>query len=565
MRLVGLLLFIISSFTYAGECNIVLGVSQTPYKPYSWIDKDRNAQGMNIELFKALVDKTQCDYEIRVLPWTELLTHFNNGDVTVIVSSLSPFPESHKGTNVLQIPINIAFYGYFYSRQGTPAINNLEDLSGKTALVLEGSVTHDYLKNIKDEYNINILFHPSTESAMAALVSGQGDVGIFSLTAAINILEEEQYAGIKVSGKPIFPASYGFLIHKSDMAVFDIMNAAMDELKAEGTYFDIVKKWSASRSNDNVWLKWILIAMGVLVVVFLVVMIWNKTLYEQVQKKTAALNQEIEQRKHAEQENLKLRDEAMIAGKLAVLGEMAGSIIHEINNPTGLIIHNVNFLGRLQRELYELINAQAENLNHYRLCGMSLNDAMAEAEDVLTAIDESLIRITNTINELKDYGKEQHNVFQIIDLTKCLHISVKLTRYFVKNYTRHFNIEIAAGEFPIYGNMLHIEQLIANLIHNACYALTDKEQTITCRLSRENRDDGPYARLAVIDNGCGMDAKTQQRLFTPFFTTRQDSGGTGLGLTIVSRIVKEHHGFIQINSEAGKGTEFAVFLPLDEG
>lgn len=564
MRLAVLFLIFFLPFACVGECNIILGVSQTPYKPYSWIDKNHQPQGMNIALFNALMDKTQCRYEIRVLPWKELLDGFNDGEITVIVSSLSPFPESHKGSNVFQIPINIAFYGYFYSRQETPAVNDLEDLRGKTALVLEGSVTHDYLKNLAEEYDIDVQFYPSTELAMAALASGQGDVGIFSFTAAINILEYEHYTGIKVSGKPIFPASYGFLIHKSDTAIFDIMNAAMDELKAEGTYFDIVKKWSTNPDGSGLWLKWTLIITGVLFVIFLAVMIWNKTLYEQVRKKTAALNLEIEQRKQTEQENLKLRDEAMIAGKLAVLGEMASSIIHEINNPTGLIIHNINFLARLQRELRALIDAQAADLNNYRLCGMSFSNAMVEAEEVLTAIDESLIRITNTINDLKDYGKEQHNISQLIDLSKCIHISVKLTRYFVKNYTRHFIIKIEPGRFMVYGNMLHIEQLIVNLIHNACYALTDKDQTVVCRLSREDRQEGAYARLAVIDGGRGMDAKTQRQLFTPFFTTRKASGGTGLGLTIVSRIVKEHGGFIRIKSAPEQGTEVAVFLPLHE-
>lgn len=556
------LLFLIVPFVLqAQECRIVFGVSQTTYKPYSWMDENGKIQGLNIELFEALVSKTNCLYEIETMPWTDLTKRFEDGTVNVIASSQSPFPDSFKGQNVMQIPINIAFYGYFYTRTESEGIRTLEDLNGKEVLVLDKSVGFDYLNNLGDEYDITVRPYPSTESALAALSGGQGDAAMFSLTAAMNIIENEHYANIKVSGRPIFPAPYGFLVHREDIEVFDTLSIAMEELKAEGTYFDIMKKWQLSQDTGALWVKRLLTGAAVLFIVILVIVVWNKMLQEKVRQKTEELSNEMEQRRLAEQENLQLREEAMISGKLAVLGEMATSIIHEINNPTGLIIHNVSYLNSINAEIRKLLGNLASGND--KIHGMQWREAVDDVDDALITIDESISRVTKTISELKSYIREQPDISQVIDLKECINIAVGLTRYFIKEYTDNFSLEFAGDDIFIFGNMLHIEQVVINLVYNACYALTGKDQAIRCILDKDVViDNVNYARVSVIDNGRGMSEKVQGKLFTPFFTTRKDLGGTGIGMAIINRVVKEHNGFVKVYSEEGKGTEVAVFLPL---
>jgi two-component system, NtrC family, sensor kinase len=107
-------------------------------------------------------------------------------------------------------------------------------------------------------------------------------------------------------------------------------------------------------------------------------------------------------------------------------------------------------------------------------------------------------------------------------------------------------------------NQLH--QVIVNLMTNAAQAIGHVQGMITVRLQPET--DGTHLLLSIADTGCGMDETTQARIFEPFFTTKQVGEGTGLGLSTVHSIVKDHGGRIEVESAPGQGTRFDVVLPL---
>ena len=111
-----------------------------------------------------------------------------------------------------------------------------------------------------------------------------------------------------------------------------------------------------------------------------------------------------------------------------------------------------------------------------------------------------------------------------------------------------------AGSVPMDSELM--EQVFLNLIANAAQAsLTDALVTV------ETREAEGFAEIDIIDEGCGIPMESQEAIFNPFFTTRQE--GTGLGLAIVSKIVDGHGGKIKVESEPGKGSKFSVFLPLN--
>ena len=109
------------------------------------------------------------------------------------------------------------------------------------------------------------------------------------------------------------------------------------------------------------------------------------------------------------------------------------------------------------------------------------------------------------------------------------------------------------------GNAQRIEQVVVNLLLNACEALPDPERAV--RVATEHDRDAGVVRIAVRDEGVGIPPEHLARLTDPFFTTKRDQGGTGLGLSVSAAIVKEHGGTLEFRSPPGAGTTVVLSLP----
>jgi signal transduction histidine kinase len=112
----------------------------------------------------------------------------------------------------------------------------------------------------------------------------------------------------------------------------------------------------------------------------------------------------------------------------------------------------------------------------------------------------------------------------------------------------------------IKGDAQQLHQVLINLIQNACHACTEQHGEIII----ETRIAGNTAILSIIDNGCGMNSATLKRITEPFFTTRRNEGGSGLGLSVCSKIIKEHQGEMQMQSSLGKGTQISLIFALEQ-
>ena len=131
---------------------------------------------------------------------------------------------------------------------------------------------------------------------------------------------------------------------------------------------------------------------------------------------------------------------------------------------------------------------------------------------------------------------------------------------YIKTATGNFRLELLEDIPPVRGSFQKIEQVLVNLLENACQALTSRKQGIRVRSSlRQNQ-----VEISVQDEGRGITAADLVRLGDPFFTTRRESGGTGLGLSVSSAIVREHGGRLEFSSQKGEGTSATLFLPLDD-
>lgn len=640
------------------ECVIIYGLHDS-YKPYEWINEDGVPAGMNIDLLKATAQRANCSYVIKTQSWKMMLDDLRDGKITMVASSLTKEREEY----LTQLPHSTVLYRYLFNKIDSPYINSLEDLRGKTVLILAGGAGGEYIRQVSKTYDLNIIQYQTHADMIKALSAGEGDAAMSSLIGVMNVLEQTPYPNIRIMGYPFLSSVYGFLLNKKDDELFRKLDTAMTQLKTDGTYFEILKKWSVNPNENNKWYKYAGIVAAVFAVIFLFILFWNKSLQSQVKKKSEKLNEEILFRKSKETElissnykfqnlselfrrildatpeqiylinqnglvswsnvknsqqsfnvniikkeilnaiatkkpfeisqitddykiwkisaaimeygedpilvvasditeNVKLRDDALMVERLSAIGEMAASVAHEINNPTGIIIHNAHFLEELQKETEYFIDDNSFITNNEVFCGFSWEKAKQEAKNSTTMIKESLSRIKSTIGDLKDLGKKRANKYETVDLKDCLDLSVKLMSYFVKKYTNNFSVRISSERFTIFGNKLYIEQVIINIIQNACYALTDKSQSIECSLYPS--DDKKYMILAMEDRGRGISSDIINIVCDPFFTTRKQTGGTGLGLAIVSRVMREHKGNVEIKSEEGKGTRVELFFPVEK-
>ena len=146
-----------------------------------------------------------------------------------------------------------------------------------------------------------------------------------------------------------------------------------------------------------------------------------------------------------------------------------------------------------------------------------------------------------------------------VDLNTVVRKATGLAANLIRKSTRRFSTEIAA-HMPLFdGNTQRLEQVVINLVVNACQALPDRERAI-CITTFATAE---HAGITVADEGEGIPAGLATRITDPFFTTKRESGGTGLGLAITSRIVRDHGGTITFDSTPGQGTTVRVTLPLE--
>ena len=261
-------------------------------------------------------------------------------------------------------------------------------------------------------------------------------------------------------------------------------------------------------------------------------------------------------------EKLRLREQAAQASRLASLGELAAGVAHEINNPNATILLNATVLADISESMLRFLDQLAQERGDLPLGRMPYARLRQEVPRLQAEVLESAGRIRRIVEDLKEFARaEPPELRQDVDLNEVVQAAVRLTSNALKKATDQFVAEYAADLPKLKGSPQRLEQVAVNLLLNACQALPDRQRQIAVRTGRSG--DGSAVHVEVADQGVGIAAGDLPHVTDPFFTTRREQGGTGLGLSVSSRIVKEHQGRIEINSETGRGTVVRVVLPLE--
>lgn len=267
--------------------------------------------------------------------------------------------------------------------------------------------------------------------------------------------------------------------------------------------------------------------------------------------------------------NLKKAEEAaairqqqlLQADKMASLGVLISGIAHEINNPNNFILLNIQLFQKIWKDVVPILDEYFKNNGDFVLAGMLYSRASNKINQSLEGILNGSERIQKIVSNLTDYAKaDTGKLDDEVDINKIVDMAITITSNLIKKSTNNFRVKYAKDFPKIKGSTQQLEQVIINLITNACQSLNKKTESI--RVSTSVTADN-FVEIKVEDKGSGIREKDLKHIMDPFFTTKRDSGGTGLGLSISYNIIKNHGGELSLQSEIGKGTTATVLLPIN--
>ncbi len=237
--------------------------------------------------------------------------------------------------------------------------------------------------------------------------------------------------------------------------------------------------------------------------------------------------------------------------KLSALGELTAGVAHEMNQPlNGIKIICQSMLRDMEKNRFE----------------------EAEVGNDLTEIVNQVNKMAEIIDHMRIYTRHTEGTgSDMIDVNSVLEGPFKLLNQQLKNHNVEVVKELAPDLPEIAGDPIRLEQVFMNLITNARNALEicgreDKRIGIrTYKMNHQSSEQGnSVVAVEVKDNGEGIPEDIREKIFQPFFTTKEPGKGTGLGLSVSSRIIEEHGGRIELESKTGEGTTFRVILPIGD-
>lgn len=264
----------------------------------------------------------------------------------------------------------------------------------------------------------------------------------------------------------------------------------------------------------------------------------------------------------AEREAAEQQQQLFEADRMIAMGVLTSGIAHEINNPNTYILSSAQTLADAWEQARVILDEFYEENGDYELGGIPYSILRETLPSLNTRILDGSRRIGRIIKELLVFSRrDMGEATEAVDLNRVISTSEILLSSMIRKSTDHFNMNLCPGELVVQGSFQRLEQVLINVIQNACQALPDAGRAIT--VSSEKR--GELALVMVHDEGQGISQKNLGRVMDPFFTTKRDCGGTGLGLAVSSTIVHDLDGSIHFDSHEGRGTTVTLTFPLKRG
>jgi signal transduction histidine kinase len=247
--------------------------------------------------------------------------------------------------------------------------------------------------------------------------------------------------------------------------------------------------------------------------------------------------------------------------KMTSLGLLLSSMAHEINNPNASIRFSGHMIAKMWADAVPILDGFSRDEGEFYLGGVPYRTAREALGDNAAKIVENSERIAGVVQGLRDYGiGDGSGLRRKLEINAAVSAALSVLACQMKHDVR-LKTALAADIPAIAGSQQQMEQVLMNLILNAMQALPDGRGEVVVA----TRYDRPAAQVVVEvqDSGIGISEETMARLFEPFYSTKLERGGSGLGLYISQYIVKEHGGALLFSSRPGSGTSAQIVLPVE--
>jgi signal transduction histidine kinase len=533
------------------------------YPPYEFIDASGRPAGFNVDLTRAIGEVMGMQLEFRLGAWSEMREALEAGRVDLL-QGLS-FSDERAREFDFAPPHTIVQHAIF-ARRETPPIATLEALAGHRVAVHRGGIMDDMLTGLGQGSSLARTDTPA--DALRLVAAGPAEYAVVAAVPGMYLARELKLDNLEPVTRRIAAVQYGHAVRKGNTELLDRITEGLAIVKKTGRYEALRQKWLGVLDPPVFdWRQFTRYASLVVVPLLLALVaaaVWTRSLQRLVAHRTASLEAEVAERQRAVEALERNRQALVQADKLAALGTLVSGVAHEINNPNGLVLLDLQTVRDAWLDAQEVLEAHREAHGDFEVAGLPYSRMRGELTRLLDEALDGARRIKRIVEDLKGFARrEDIQRVEPVDVNGAVRAALRLVDGAVKKSTRRLEVRLADGLPKVLGDAQRLEQVVVNLLLNACQALRDPERGIAVATAW----DGAARRVVVEvrDEGEGIPAEHLPRLTEPFFTTKRSRGGTGLGLSVSAGIVAAHGGALAFASTPGSGTTATVTLPAAEG
>jgi len=525
--------------------RIIVG-GDSDYPPYEYLDKNGQPAGFNVDLTKAIAAQLGLDIEIRLGPWDEIRKGLSTGTIDAVQGMFySPERDRVYAFSPVYSVVNHVIAG----RSDKPIPDSLQDLAGKSVIVMAGDVMDDLA--VKMGFGPDLVRVASQEEGLKLLASGKHDFALVAQIPAVYSIAQHKLRNIWLSQTPVLEAEFCYAAANASGALVAQFSQGLAAVLANGEFRKIERKWLASyvaKGGFPIFARTAAIIMLVLSVLLSIVFIWSWSLRRRVVQKTRQLSVEIAERIKAEAEIKTLNQglEDRVAERTTELK----SVIKELEAFAYAVSHDLRAPLRATEGFSAILEEQYKEALDEK--GRDYLRRIREASSRMGLLIEDLLglsRVTRFPLARKDVDLSQM-ARDVVD--HIMEGKPKPNPEFIIEPGMRVNADPALTEI-----------LLRNLLDNAIkYSSRVASPKIEAGSVKGEKDSGGATVFWVRDNGVGFDMAYAGELFTPFqrLHSVKEFSGTGIGLVTVHRIVSRHGGRVWPEAVPGKGACFYFTL-----